>query len=74
MAVSQDPSRQTDGNRINPELSDLNFAETVAKVGASGDMIGFSILTIQEPDNYASSYRQSLDGCIILTGQGRSEH
>ena len=42
VAVSQDPSRQTDGNRINPELSDLNFAETVAKVGASGDMIGFS--------------------------------
>lgn len=42
VAVSQDPSRQTDGNRINPGLSDLNFAETVAKVGASGDMIGFS--------------------------------
>ena len=31
VAVSQDPSRQPDGNRINPELSDLT-AETVAKV------------------------------------------
>ena len=39
VAVSQSPTPQTDGLPINSELS---IAETVAKVGASGDMIGFS--------------------------------
>ncbi|MGI9466859.1 MAG: hypothetical protein ACR2OA_07045, partial [Rubripirellula sp.] len=42
VAVSQNPTPQSDGLPINSELSDLTLAETVARVGASGDMIGFS--------------------------------
>ena len=33
---------ESDGLPINSEFSDLTLAETVARVGASGDMIGFS--------------------------------
>ncbi|MCH1438181.1 MAG: hypothetical protein L7W43_00890 [Rubripirellula sp.] len=42
VAVSQNPTPQNDELPINSELSDLKLAETVARVGASGDMIGFS--------------------------------
>ena len=42
VAVSQNPTPQTDGSPISSEYSELSIAETVARVGASGDMIGFS--------------------------------
>lgn len=42
VAVSQNPTPKTDGSPISSEYSELSIAETVARVGASGDMIGFS--------------------------------
>ena len=43
VAVSQTPTpRQSPGLPSKPEASNLTVAETVARVGASGDMIGFS--------------------------------
>ncbi len=42
VAVSQTPTTQSSGLPSQSEASGLTVAETVARVGASGDMIGFS--------------------------------
>ena len=42
VAVSQTPTPQNSGLPSKPGASSLTVAQTVARVGASGDMIGFS--------------------------------